>query len=104
MRAASYRAECVPSKKKPGRAKKIPHVSKSSLGLLSFDSKNPRPRTHSVTPKTYPAILRVNCRRRRWSPESLADEFEPSAQAIRDWARQVERDEGRRHDGLTGEE
>ena len=38
------------------------------------------------------------------SPESLAEEFEPSAQAIRNWVRQAERDEGRRHDGLTSEE
>jgi transposase len=35
------------------------------------------------------------------SPESLAEEFEPSAQAIRNWVRQAERDEGRRQDGLT---
>ena len=38
------------------------------------------------------------------SPESLAEEFEPSAQAIRNWVRQAERDEGKRHDGLTSEE
>ena len=28
-------------------------------------------------------------------------EFEPSAQAIRNWVRQADRDEGRRADGLT---
>ena len=38
------------------------------------------------------------------SPESLAEEYEPSAQAIRNWMRQADRDEGRRHDGLTSEE
>jgi transposase len=35
------------------------------------------------------------------SPESLAEEYEPSAQAIRNWLRQAERDEGKRGDGLT---
>ena len=35
------------------------------------------------------------------TPESLGEEFEPSAQAIRNWVRQVDRDEGRRPDGLT---
>ena len=35
------------------------------------------------------------------SPESLGREFEPSAQAIRNWVRQADRDEGRRADGLT---
>src|SRR5207237_5151663 len=35
------------------------------------------------------------------SPESLAKEFEPTAQAIRNWVLQAERDEGRRDDGPT---
>ena len=35
------------------------------------------------------------------SPEGLAKEFEPSANAIRKWAQQADRDEGRRSDGLT---
>jgi transposase len=35
------------------------------------------------------------------SPEELAKEFEPSAQAIRNWVAQADRDEGRREDGLT---
>jgi transposase len=40
------------------------------------------------------------------SPEELAREFEPSAQAIRTWAQQADRDDGRRDgdDGLTGAE
>ena len=37
-------------------------------------------------------------------PEELAREFEPSAQAIRNWIRQADRDGGRRADGLTSEE
>lgn len=35
------------------------------------------------------------------SPESLAQEFEPSAQTIRNWVQQAERDTGQRADGLT---
>jgi len=35
------------------------------------------------------------------TPEKLAKEFEPSAQAIRNWVAQADRDEGRREDGLT---
>ena len=35
------------------------------------------------------------------SPESLAKEFEPTAQTIRNWVAQVARDEGRRDDGPT---
>ena len=35
------------------------------------------------------------------TPEELAREFEPSAQAIRNWVAQSERDSGVRNDGLT---
>jgi transposase len=35
------------------------------------------------------------------SIESLAREFEPSAQTIRNWVKQADLDEGRRSDGLT---
>ncbi len=38
------------------------------------------------------------------TPEELAREFEPSAQAIRNWVAQADRDEGRRADGLTSAE
>jgi transposase len=38
------------------------------------------------------------------SPESLAQEFEPTAQCIRNWIRQADRDDGRRSDGLTTDE
>lgn len=38
------------------------------------------------------------------SPEQLAREFEPSAQAIRKWVKQAELDEGTRTDGLKTEE
>jgi transposase len=35
------------------------------------------------------------------TPVELAGEFEPTAQSIRNWVRQADRDEGRREDGLT---
>jgi len=35
------------------------------------------------------------------SPEELSREFEPSAQTIRNWVIQADRDEGVRGDGLT---
>jgi transposase len=38
------------------------------------------------------------------TPEDLARQFEPSAQAIRNWAQQADRDQGVRADGLTTEE
>jgi transposase len=38
------------------------------------------------------------------SPEALARKFEPTAQAIRNWVAQADRDGGKRHDGLTSAE
>jgi transposase len=38
------------------------------------------------------------------SPESIAREFEPTAQCVRNWVRQADRDSGRRRDGLTTDE
>src|SRR5437879_12988644 len=38
------------------------------------------------------------------TPEELARQFEPSAQAIRDWMKQAALDAGERTDGLTTEE
>ena len=61
-------------------------------------------------PKTrapYPLELRrqlVAMVRAGRTPEELAKEFEPSAQSIRNWARQSDLDEGVCHDGLTTEE
>lgn len=54
--------------------------------------------------KPYPAEFRrqmVELARSGRSAESLGREFEPSAQAIRNWVAQADRDEGRREDGLT---
>src|SRR5258708_34062881 len=38
------------------------------------------------------------------TPESLAEQFEPSAQTIRNWLAQADRDAGQRADGLTTDE
>ena len=38
------------------------------------------------------------------SPDELAKEFEPTAQSIRNWVAQAERDAGRREDGLSSAE
>jgi transposase len=38
------------------------------------------------------------------TPEELAEKFEPTAQSIRNWVLQAERDGGQRADGLTTEE
>jgi transposase len=61
------------------------------------------PRSHSpYTPEFRRQIVELVSSGR--SPESLAEEYEPSSQSIRNWVRQAERDGGRRLDGLTGEE
>ena len=55
----------------------------------------------------YPAEFRrqmVELVRAGRTPEELSREFEPSAQAIWNWVRQADRDEGRRDDGLTSAE
>jgi transposase len=38
------------------------------------------------------------------SPEKLAEEFEPTAQSIRNWVAQADRAAGRRNDGLSTSE
>jgi transposase len=35
------------------------------------------------------------------TPESLAEDFEPTAQCIRNWVKQADLDEGKRGGGLT---
>ncbi|MFQ5877814.1 MAG: transposase [Acidobacteriota bacterium] len=61
-------------------------------------------------PKTHPPYT-PECRRRLVemvragrTPGSLARQFEPSAEAIRNWVRQADLDEGRCADGLTTDE
>jgi transposase len=59
-------------------------------------------RRHSYPPEFRQQILELVWAGR--TPEELSREFEPSAQTIRNWVRQAERDEGRRSDGLSRDE
>jgi transposase len=57
--------------------------------------------------RAYPAEFKeqlVELVRRGRTPEELAQEFEPTAQSIRSWVAQADRDDGKRQDGLTSEE
>lgn len=58
------------------------------------------PKTHPPYPLEYRERI-IDLVRAGRSPESLAREFEPSAQCIRNWVHQADRDAGRRADGLT---
>lgn len=54
--------------------------------------------------RPYPAEFRrqmVDLVRSGRTPEELGRQFDPSAESIRNWVRQADRDEGRRGDGLT---
>ena len=61
-------------------------------------------------PKSHPRYPPEFCRRMvelvrsGRSPGELAQKFEPSAQAIRNWVHQADLDEGRSEDGATSEE
>ena len=61
------------------------------------------PKSHAPYPLEFRRRL-VELVRSGRSPDELAKQFEPSAQAIRNWVAQADRDEGRRQDGLTSEE
>ena len=55
----------------------------------------------------YPAEFRrqmVELVRAGRTPDELSREFEPSTEAIRQWVKQADRDDGRRADGLTSAE
>jgi transposase len=64
----------------------------------------------STMPKSrapYPPEFRqriIELVRKGRTPEALAEQFEPSAQTIRNWLAQADRDTGQRSDGLTTDE
>jgi transposase len=58
------------------------------------------PRSHKPYPEEFKKKL-VRLVREGRTPEEIARQFEPSAQAVRNWVRQADRDEGRRQEGLT---
>ena len=61
------------------------------------------PKTRKRYPEEFKKKMIALVREGR-SPEELSRQFEPSAQAIRNWVAQGERDEGRREDGLATNE
>ena len=61
------------------------------------------PRTHLPYTPEYRRRM-VELVRSGRSPDSVAEEYEPSGQSILNWDRQAERDAGRRLDGLSSEE
>jgi transposase len=61
------------------------------------------PKSHKPYPEEFKKKL-IGLVREGRTPEELSRQFEPSAQAIRNWVAQSERDDGRRHDGLASNE
>jgi transposase len=61
------------------------------------------PRSHVPYPPEFRRQM-VELVRAGRDPEQLSREFEPTAQSIRNWVAQAERDEGQRDDGLTSVE
>ena len=61
------------------------------------------PRTHPPYAAEYRRRI-IELARTGRSINELAREFEPSANAIREWVKQAELDEGQRSDGLTTSE
>lgn len=58
------------------------------------------PKSHPPYPAEHRRRM-VDMVRSGMSPEALARKLEPTAQAIRNWVAQADRDEGKRQDGLT---
>ena len=61
------------------------------------------PKSHPPYPPEFRRQM-VELVRAGREPEELSREFEPSAQSIRNWVAQADRDEGRRADGPTSAE
>ena len=61
------------------------------------------PKSHPPYPPEFRRRM-VELVRAGREPEELARRFEPSAQAIRNWVAQADRDDGRRADDLTTDE
>lgn len=61
------------------------------------------PKTHHPYPLEFRQQILELVRAGR-SPDELAQEFEPTAQTIRNWIKQAELDHGQRQDGFTSEE
>jgi transposase len=70
---------------------------------LSREKEFTMPKSHAAYPAEFKHRL-VEMVRAGRNPEELAEKFEPTAQSIRNWVAQADRDDGRRQDGLTTEE
>src|SRR5450432_589807 len=64
------------------------------------EGRTPMPRTHPPYAAEYRRRI-IELARAGRSINELAREFEPSANAIREWVKQAALDEGLRNDGLT---
>ena len=58
------------------------------------------PKSHIPYPPEFKRRL-VELVRAGRTPEELAEKFEPTAQSIRNWVVQADRDDGHRQDGLS---
>jgi transposase len=70
---------------------------------LSREEEFTMPKSHAAYPPEFKQRL-IELVRAGRTPEELAEKFEPTAQSIRNWVAQADRDQGRRSDGLTTEE
>jgi transposase len=61
------------------------------------------PKSYKRYPKEFKRKL-IDLVREGRKPEELSRQFEPTAQSIRNWVAQADRDEGRREDGLASVE
>lgn len=61
------------------------------------------PKSHPPYPPEFRRQM-VELVRAGRTPNELAEEFEPSAESIRNWVKQAEIDDGQRLDGLTTDE
>lgn len=61
------------------------------------------PRSRSPYPQEFRQQI-VELVRAGRTPEELSREFEPTAESIRNWVKQADRDDGLRTDGLTSAE
>ena len=100
----------VKGKRPPARKSSKNAGSRERLELTRFRGHYSPMGEESTMPKSrppYPPEFRqriIELVRKGRTPESLAEQFEPTAQTIRNWLAQADRDAGQRPDGLTTDE
>jgi len=94
--------------RQPAGTSSAHNIVNLTLNCPGFVDTNPLSgKEESTMPKSKPAYppefrrRMVELVRAGRQPEELAQKFEPSAQSIRNWVVQADRDDGRRADGLT---